>query len=254
MSDEYRKIFVRKLAYYMQLNGKKQIDLMHDLGLKSATVSSWCTGKKLPRVDKIQLLADYFHIEKSDLLEDKITDNKETFARNLKRLMEENGKSRTDICKALNIKYTTLTDWLNAKTYPRIDALQLLANYFHVSKADLVEELSNNSLGNKIKSYRIMNDLSQADLGKKLFTSGACISSWERGRTEPSLDQIKAIAEIFNIPVEDFISTAGQANDITTDELDIIYAYRNASPEIKEVINKLLKYSKRINELDKLLK
>ena len=70
MSDEYRKIFVRKLAYYMQLNNKKQIDLMHDLGLKSATVSSWCTGKKLPRVDKIQLLADYFHIEKSDLLEE----------------------------------------------------------------------------------------------------------------------------------------------------------------------------------------
>lgn len=66
--------------------------------------------------------------------------NKQTLARNLKRLMEENGKSRTDICKALNIKYTTLTDWLNAKTYPRIDALQLLANYFRVSKADLVEE------------------------------------------------------------------------------------------------------------------
>lgn len=66
--------------------------------------------------------------------------NKRTLARNLKRLMEENGKSRTDICKALDIKYTTLTDWLNAKTYPRIDALQLLANYFKVSKADLVEE------------------------------------------------------------------------------------------------------------------
>ena len=70
--DEYRKVFVRKLAYYMQLNDKNQIDLMHDLGLKSATVSSWCTGKKLPRMDKIQLLADYFHIEKSDLLEDKV--------------------------------------------------------------------------------------------------------------------------------------------------------------------------------------
>jgi len=68
------------------------------------------------------------------------SNNKETLAHNLKRLMEESGKSRTDICKALNIKYTTLTDWLNAKTYPRIDALQLLANYFQVSKADLVEE------------------------------------------------------------------------------------------------------------------
>ena len=69
--DEYRKVFVRKLAYYMQLNDKNQIDLMNDLGLKSATVSSWCTGKKLPRMDKIQLLADYFGVEKSDLLEEK---------------------------------------------------------------------------------------------------------------------------------------------------------------------------------------
>ncbi len=135
------------------------------------------------------------------------------------------------------------------------DRLKRIADYFDVSMEYLITgEPLNNSLGNKIKSYRIMNDLSQADLGKKLFTSGACISSWERGRTEPNLDQIKAIAEIFNIPVEDFINTARRANDITTAELDIIYDYRNASPEIKGVINKLLKYSKRINELDKLIK
>lgn len=68
--------------------------------------------------------------------------NKETFARNLKRLMEENDISRIQLCGALGLKYTTLTDWLNAKTYPRIDAIQLLANYFKVSKADLVEELN----------------------------------------------------------------------------------------------------------------
>lgn len=72
MSDEeYRNIFVKKLNYYMNLNGKKQIDLMNDLGFSSATVSSWCTGAKLPRMGKIQILADYLGIEKSDLLEDK---------------------------------------------------------------------------------------------------------------------------------------------------------------------------------------
>ena len=55
----------------MSLNNKNQMDLMNDLSLSSSTVSSWCTGKKLPRMGKIQMLADYFHIEKSDLLEDK---------------------------------------------------------------------------------------------------------------------------------------------------------------------------------------
>ncbi len=68
---DYRAIFVQKLTYYMSLNGKNQMDLMNDLALSSSTVSSWCTGKKLPRMDKIQMLADYFHIEKSDLLENK---------------------------------------------------------------------------------------------------------------------------------------------------------------------------------------
>ena len=72
MSEEdYRKIFVKKLNYYMNKNGKTQMDLMKDLGLSSSTVSNWCTGQKLPRMGKIQMLADYFGINKSDLLEEK---------------------------------------------------------------------------------------------------------------------------------------------------------------------------------------
>lgn len=55
----------------MELNNKNQMDLMNDLNLGSSTVSSWCTGQKLPRIGKIQLLADYFGVNKSDLLEDK---------------------------------------------------------------------------------------------------------------------------------------------------------------------------------------
>lgn len=69
--DNYRKIFVKKLSYYMNKHNKNQADLINELNLSSATISSWCTGKKLPRMDKIQLLADYFGIEKSDLLEEK---------------------------------------------------------------------------------------------------------------------------------------------------------------------------------------
>lgn len=68
---DYRRIFTSKLKYYMQLHGKNQMDLMHDLNLSSSTVSSWCTGQKLPRMGKIQMLADYFGINKSDLIEEK---------------------------------------------------------------------------------------------------------------------------------------------------------------------------------------
>lgn len=69
--DDYKRVFSSRLKHYMQINGKNQTDLMRDLGLGSSTVSSWCTGQKLPRMGKIQMLADYFGINKSDLIEDK---------------------------------------------------------------------------------------------------------------------------------------------------------------------------------------
>ncbi len=71
LDADYKRIFTRQLRRYMNLNGKTQTDLMNDLGLSSSTVSSWCTGAKLPRMGKIQMLADYFNINKSDLIEDK---------------------------------------------------------------------------------------------------------------------------------------------------------------------------------------
>lgn len=69
--NDYKKIFSKNLRYYMDKNNKKQSDLITDLGFSSSTISNWCTGEKLPRMDKVQILADYFNINKSDLLEDK---------------------------------------------------------------------------------------------------------------------------------------------------------------------------------------
>ncbi len=54
--------------------------------------------------------------------------------------MELKGKDRNQICKDLGFKYTTFTDWINGNTYPRIDKIELMANYFGINKADLVEE------------------------------------------------------------------------------------------------------------------
>lgn len=72
--DTYRKIFANNLNYYMRVNNKIQDDLVKDLGLKTSTISSWCNGQKLPRMDKIVLLADYFGIHFSKLIEER-TDN-----------------------------------------------------------------------------------------------------------------------------------------------------------------------------------
>ena len=44
------------------------------------------------------------------------------------------------MCDALGVKYTTFTDWVKGNSYPRIDKIELMANYFGISKSDLVEE------------------------------------------------------------------------------------------------------------------
>ena len=67
-------------------------------------------------------------------------DNKNIFASNLQKYMQRNDKSRTDIAEALGISYYTVTDWVKGKKYPRMDKVEMLANYFGIKKSDLIEE------------------------------------------------------------------------------------------------------------------
>lgn len=66
--------------------------------------------------------------------------NKEIMAKNIKRHMATRGIRPTDICGTLKIPMPTFSDWINAKTYPRIDKIELMANYFGIEKSDLVED------------------------------------------------------------------------------------------------------------------
>lgn len=66
--------------------------------------------------------------------------NKKIMSENIKYYMWKNNVSQVDVCKTLGIKTTTFSDWVHAKTYPRIDKIELLSNYFGISKSDLVEQ------------------------------------------------------------------------------------------------------------------
>lgn len=66
-----REIFPRKLLHYMTLNNKTRNDLVRDLGFKYSTIRDWEKGLTIPRMDKVEMLANYFNCKNSDLLEDK---------------------------------------------------------------------------------------------------------------------------------------------------------------------------------------
>lgn len=72
-----KSTFATNLKRYMALKEKSRNDLAKDLGISYYTVTDWVNGKKYPRMDKVEKLANYFGILKSDLIEEKSVDRLE---------------------------------------------------------------------------------------------------------------------------------------------------------------------------------
>ena len=50
--------------------------------------------------------------------------NKEVMAKNITRFMQEKGVNRADFSRDLGFNYNTVSDWIHAKKYPRIDKIE----------------------------------------------------------------------------------------------------------------------------------
>lgn len=69
--NEQRKVFAKNLNRYLDFSGKTQKEVAEAIGVSPQTFNTWTQAIALPRMSKIQLLADYFGVQKSDLLEEK---------------------------------------------------------------------------------------------------------------------------------------------------------------------------------------
>ena len=84
----------------MEEAGKSRMDISNALGFSYYTVTDWVKGKKMPRMDKVEMLASYFGILKSDLIEDKeetnspdqliLTEGEEMLLKLFRQIPEEN--------------------------------------------------------------------------------------------------------------------------------------------------------------------
>lgn len=90
--------------------------------------------------------------------------NKDILSKNLKKYITKCGKDRGRIAEELGLSYSTLTDWVNGKKYPRIDNIEKLAMYFNVSKSELIEDYEeikkdNDTLATIIVKLRLNKEL-----------------------------------------------------------------------------------------------
>ena len=136
--NDYKKIFSKNLRYYMSKSNKKQSDLINDLGISSSTLSNWCTGEKLPRMDKVQILADYFHINKSDLIEE---------------------KKQADDTPAILQYYNKLNELGKQEATKRVEELTYIPLYNQdTNLLDAAHSLNNATSEEKANDEDIMND------------------------------------------------------------------------------------------------
>ena len=98
--------------------------------------------------------------------------SKEVFAINLRYYMESRGKNQKELAEIVGVSAPTMNDWLKAKKYPRIDKIEILANYFGILKSDLIEDKKEqpteyDGLSNKKKAFidRVMQ-MSDAELDR----------------------------------------------------------------------------------------
>lgn len=69
-------IFAKNLSYYIERSGKTQKEIAEALNVATSTLNNWVMGNKYPRMGSVEMLANYFGIQKSDLIEEKMTEEK----------------------------------------------------------------------------------------------------------------------------------------------------------------------------------
>ena len=89
-----KEIMAKNLTYYVARSGKTQKEIAAVVGVAPSTFNDWLKAKKYPRIDKIEILADYFGILKSDLIEERSKEHKD---------MQKNNDVITDIIVRMRI-------------------------------------------------------------------------------------------------------------------------------------------------------
>ena len=119
--------------------------------------------------------------------------NKQVMAKNIRYYMEKNGLNATDLALELDFKYSTVLDWLKANTYPRIDKIEMMANYFKIEKSDLVEDKSTKSENQDISIMvdDLMNNLNST---QTLMFKGEPMDETTKELVRASIEQAARIA------------------------------------------------------------
>lgn len=100
--------------------------------------------------------------------------SRDVFINNLKAIMKERKVSRKQLAEGLNVPYTTLTDWCTGRIFPRVEKINLIADYFNIKKSDLIEEITEED------DDALYDDVVKVDVFSKMFLDSVwCLKNEE---------------------------------------------------------------------------
>ncbi len=130
-------------------------------------------------------------------------ENKEIFANNLSFYMEQKRVDRNTLCADLDLKYTTVRDWLKGITYPRIGKIELLANYFNINKSDLIENKISTAQPSDSLLEEITNTARKLNTENKkivLRTSEELLES-QKNEEETKVNEVSEVISLYQVEV-----------------------------------------------------
>lgn len=96
MATWSKEVFAKNLKYYMERKGISQKELAEIVGVSAPALNDWIKAKKYPRIDKIEMLSDFFGCLKSDLIEEKQKQSAESELSNQKKKLIEKVMQMSD--------------------------------------------------------------------------------------------------------------------------------------------------------------
>ena len=158
--------------------------------------------------------------------------SKEVFAQNLKRYMDEHGKNQKEMAEIIGVSTSSINDWLLCKKYPRIDKIEMLADYFGILKSDLIETCPENTLS-KIEIGRIIaiarekNDISVERLAQKMGCSVWAIKEIEKGSYETlTVSTVRLLAKILHLNAAKLMGL-DESNTVAPSKVPLTPSQRN---------------------------
>lgn len=154
----------------------------------------------------------------------------------LKRLRDGFDLTQQELAQLLDVSPVTVTAWETGKSRPRRSNLAEIAKLRDAEQEEIDRRLGREPVpdlsGSDIKRLRKGLGLTQTALAELVGVSAAAVTSWETGKTVPSRENRRKLAELAQKPRAEIESQLSESGVLLPEEADI------DAEEIRQIRNR----------------